>query len=110
MVEPDIGDDSHLCGHDIGGVVAAEHADLDDRNVDRLVVEFQQRGSGDGLEPGHGFTTARLDRREDGADGLTERVGTDRLATEANAFDDRFEVGAGVGADPKPHRLEQRLH
>ena len=74
MVEPDVGDDSHLCGHNIGGVVAAEHADLDDRHVDRLVGEFQQGGSGDGLEPGHGFTTARLDRREDGADGLTERA------------------------------------
>ena len=106
VVAPDVGDHGDVGLDDVGGVVAAEQPDLDDRHVDGLVGEPRERRRGEQVEVAGPIGEQRLDRRDLGDD-LGEVVVADRLAVAADALGDRLEVGAGVGADGEAVGPEQ---
>ena len=94
-------------GH-VGGVVAAEQADLDDGDVDREVGEPAEGGGGEDLEVATGRTPGQVLDRGDRADLLAELVVVDRLAVPHQPLVDPLEVRARVGADREAAGPQQR--
>ena len=109
VVGPDVRDDGDGAVGDVGGVVAAEHPDLDDGDVDGDLGEPAERGRRRQLEP------ARLDAGERGQLGelgehLGELVVGDGLAVAADALVEAMEVRARVGTDRQTRLGHERRH
>ncbi len=105
VVEPDRGQDGHLCIGQVRGIPTAAHADLDDDGVDGHVGEPSEGTGGDQLEPRHTPGEELLDALEHPQ--LVGQVGVgDRLVLPADVL---APAGAhGRAGDPFVDALEVR--
>ena len=93
---------------DVGGVVAAAEADLDDGGVHDDVGEPAERRRRDQLEPRRPAVEHRLQRGHV-ADDLAERAVRDRLAVPRQPLVHPLQVGTGERPDRQPLGDEQRV-
>ena len=107
VVAADAGDDRDVAVDDVGRVVAAEQADLDDGDVDR-----RRRRTAEGR------SVTELERRRrtssigssggDSAQRLGERVVVDRMTVEADALVDPLRCGLMYVPTRRPWHAQQR--
>ena len=109
MVDTDVRDDRDARVDDIRRVPRASQADLDDRDIDRLVGKPPERGRGHDLEVRRIDVDTALDERHR-VQHLVERFVVDGLTVDRHALVHPFEVRAREGADPQPERLQQLRH
>ena len=106
VVHGHVGHDCDLCLAHVGGIPAAQQADLDHSDIDGDVGKPSERRCGDGLEVRRAHACNKFQLR-DGVDLLGEVVVGDGLGVTSDALVQPFEVRAGVRTHCQAVRHQQ---